>query len=118
MKADITIHLSDTQLREILNGLSIPECKMALKILQGRIEAHQDAQTARRVQMLPRHKLLMEIPIEDLDLKTTTRIRLRRNGIRTLKDITEIGLDGLLRLPRIGEGIVKEIKEVVFHTGG
>lgn len=115
MKATLTTTLSETQLKEILNSLSIPDCQRAVAFLQKRIQQHKQERQQKKGGIRKWDNDFLDMRIEEFDLHPRIRNRLRENELFTVRDITDLGIDKLKMFRGIGESTLEEIKREIFN---
>jgi len=115
MKAILNITYSDSQIRELLSALSIPDCKVALNILKRRIKQDGERKKGGRKENIKLDNAFLALPVEELHFSPRILNRLKENNLITVKDIVDIGIDRLKLFKGIGEGIAQEIKMEIYQ---
>ena len=114
MKTEKPFPLNHSQIKELLMHLSITDCRRAVSILRRRIDLYEQERLLQRAKKKG-PAFFLDNRLSEYDLPTRLKKQLQENGIITVRDITDIGFDGLLLIRKIGERSVREIKEVVFE---
>lgn len=114
MKAEFTITLSDGKLKELLSSLSIADCKTAIRFLKKRMEMAKNKKPPFELKRQELDEGFLATSINEFALTSRTRNQLRKNGIHTVRDVTEIGFEKLMLIRHIGEGTTNEIKNAIF----
>ena len=116
MNANLAITFNETQLKGILDSLSIRDCKRAMAFLQKRI-CQDDEQKRQKKQGIRKwDDQFLNTPIEEFDLHPRILNRLRENELNTVRDITELGIDKLTLFRGIGENTLNEIRRQIFNN--
>lgn len=116
MKAKLTVTFTETQLKEILSSLKIPDCKLAIRFLQKRVQQHKEQKQQQRQGIRKWDDEFLNKRIEEFELNPWTFNRLRENELLTVRDIVDLGVENLDRLRGIGKKTVEEIKREVFNN--
>ena len=115
MKAALTTTFNETQLIEILNSLTIPDCKRAVAFLQRRIQLAEEQKQYKKGGIRKWDDAFLNMRIEEFELHPRILNRLRENELNTVRDITDLGVEKLEMFRGIGERTVAEIKREVFN---
>lgn len=107
---------SDAQIREILNALSISDCRVALNILKKRIERVQEKKHVRKTGIRKLDDAFLDSQVEDLNLHRRILNRLKEYEFNTVRDIVDTGIDKLMLFRGIGERTAQEIKREIFQN--
>jgi DNA-directed RNA polymerase alpha subunit len=116
MKAVVEITYTDSQIREILSALSIPDCKTALSILKKRIEREEEKEFIRKEGITKLDDTFLDMGVEELNLHQRILNRLKENELNKVRDIVDTGIDRLKTFRGIGERTAQEIKKEIFQN--
>lgn len=116
MKANLNITLTNTQLKEIFNAMSIPDCKAAISYLERRVKEHEASKIKTKTDNITFNEDILNLHVQDLGFTNRTRCTLIRNQVLTVRDIRDVGLEALAIYKGIGAGAIKEIKRVVYNS--
>jgi DNA-directed RNA polymerase alpha subunit len=116
MKATLTTTFTETQLKEILNSLTISDCKKAVAFLQKRIQLAEEKKRKKTGGIRKWDDDFLNMSLEEFDLHPRIMNRLRENDLTIVKNITELGIDKLTMFRGIGESTAKEIKREIFNN--
>lgn len=115
MKAALTTTLNETQIKEILSSLSIADCKRAMAFLQKRIQLAEE-QKRQKKQGLPKwDDAFLNMSIDEFDLHSRIKNRLRENQLYTVRDVTDLGVENLAIFRGMGRQSVEEIRREIFN---
>jgi DNA-directed RNA polymerase alpha subunit len=116
MKATLGITFNESQLKEILNSLSIADCKQAMSFLQKRINQKEEQKRQKKEGIQKWDDQFLNTNVEEFDLHPRILNRLRENELNVVRDITELGIDKLTMFRGIGDNTLKEIKRQIFNN--
>lgn len=115
MKATLKTTLTDTQLKEILNALSLQDCKVAMNILKKRIEQEQERKLKKKTGNRKFDDDFLNLSVQEFELSPRILNRLKEHEMNTVRDIADIGIDRLKIFRGIGERSAEEIQREIFQ---
>lgn len=115
MKATLTTTFNESQIKELLNSLAIPDCKRAIAFLQKRVLQNDEQKRQNKGGLRKWDDEFLNMRIEEFDLHPRIKNRLRENELHTVRDVTDLGVENLAMFRGMGRQSVEEIRREIFN---
>lgn len=114
MQSNFTITLTRQQLKELVQSLSLEECKIVMRLLLQKI-AVKETETLKEVFRLPPFEGdFLDRPVDSFNLPPTIASRLKNAGFATVSDIVKKGVEEMEKVRNIGSKTMQEVKTKIL----